>query len=111
MHDYLISLGDVAVRRPDQSLWTEIPYCESRAELEAAFKLGTVHFGGRMCVGEKDSKNKLFFKLVAPCAGMGSALYRRFGSDRFFVRHRPSPLNGLADSRDPPSASTWMTTS
>ncbi|GAA5871320.1 hypothetical protein JCM3774_000909 [Rhodotorula dairenensis] len=85
MHDYLASLDNVSIRRPDPSLWTEIPHCESQAELEAAFKLGTIHFGGRLTVGnDKTNKNKLIFKLAPPSAGMGSALYRRFGSDRFF---------------------------
>ncbi|GAA5852211.1 hypothetical protein JCM9279_006933 [Rhodotorula babjevae] len=81
MHDYLAALpSTVPVRRPDPSLWTEIPYCESKAELEAAFRQGLVHFSGSL-VADKD---RVVFKLSPPAAGMGSALYRRFGSDRFF---------------------------
>ncbi|BGP40958.1 hypothetical protein JCM10449v2_004923 [Rhodotorula kratochvilovae] len=71
MHDYLSSLPSSApVKRPDPSLWTEIPLCESKPELQAAFMQGT--------------KDRLIFKLSPPAAGMSSALYRRFGSDRFF---------------------------
>lgn len=89
MHDYLASLDDISIRRPDPSLWAEIPHCESRAEIDAAFKLGTIHFSGRLTVGnDRTRKDKLVFKLSPPSAGMGSALYRRFGSDRFFVRSR-----------------------
>ncbi|GAA5905403.1 hypothetical protein JCM8208_004269, partial [Rhodotorula glutinis] len=81
MHDYLAALPSlVPVRRPDPSLWTEIPYCESKPELEAAFRQGSVYFSGTL-VADKD---RVVFKLAPPAAGMGSALYRQFGSDRFF---------------------------
>jgi len=105
MHAYLAALpSTVPVRRPDPSLWTEIPYCESKAELQAAFQQGSVHFSGSLV----DDKDKVNFKLSPPAAGMGSALYRRFGSDRFFritfddkfERRVGAPLDGRSTSAD-----------
>ncbi|GAA6021799.1 hypothetical protein JCM10207_002065 [Rhodosporidiobolus poonsookiae] len=112
LHDYLSSLPSISkVKRPDPSLWTEIPYCESRPEIKAAFMKGTVHFTGGLYVVKDPAKSKdrLAFRLNPPVAGMGSALYRRFGSDRFFRiavddevtrRAPPSFDSGKASSRD-----------
>lgn len=88
MRDYLANVGrqkGIFVRPFDQSLWYEVPECESLPELEAAFKRGTIHFSGKLSLGGVDHKDKLVFKLLPPSAGMGSALYRRFGSDRFLA--------------------------
>ncbi|GAA6034570.1 hypothetical protein JCM8097_005402 [Rhodosporidiobolus ruineniae] len=73
MHNYLSSLSPV-------------PHCESKPELQAAFQNGSIHFTGSLnLVKEKALKqDRLVFKLNPPTAGMGCALYRRFGSDRFF---------------------------
>lgn len=85
LRDHLTRLSKTShpgVKRPEASLWTEFPACESKPEMEAAFRQGSVHFTGSLTTTE----DRLIFKLQPPVAGMGSALYRRFGSDRFFVR-------------------------
>ncbi|GAA6051086.1 hypothetical protein JCM3770_004705 [Rhodotorula araucariae] len=103
MHDYLSSLPSAApVKRPDPSLWTEVPVCESKPELQAAFMQSSVHFMGSLAA----DKDRLVFRLSPPAAGMGSALYRRFGSDRFFrisldddlTKHVSPSLDGLSSS-------------
>ncbi|BGP25434.1 hypothetical protein JCM10295v2_004359 [Rhodotorula toruloides] len=87
----------------DRGLLVEVPQCESKKELKAAFKRGTIHFSGNLSIA-KDGKSKperLSVKLAPPAAGMGSVLPRRFGSDRFFrlvleddlVRRAGTPLD------------------
>lgn len=69
---------------PAESLFCEIPTKdESLAEMTAMFKKGSVHFSGDLALDQ--GANQPVFKLSPPCAGMGSSLYRRYGSDRFFV--------------------------
>ncbi|GAA5824505.1 hypothetical protein JCM11251_000451 [Rhodosporidiobolus azoricus] len=86
MHAYLSSgLSAPPVKLPDFSLWNEIPHCESKDELQAAFMNGTIHFTGSISMVRDQKKvDRLIFRLNPPAAAMGSALYRRFGSDRFF---------------------------
>lgn len=71
----------------DRGLLVEVPQCESKKELEAAFKRGTIHFSSNLSIARdgKAKPERLSVRLAPPAAGMGSALYRRFGSDRFFV--------------------------
>ncbi|GAA6052001.1 hypothetical protein NBRC10513_002612 [Rhodotorula toruloides] len=70
----------------DRGLLVEVPQCESKKELEAAFKRGTILFSGNLSIARdgKARPERLSVRLAPPSAGMGSALYRRFGSDRFF---------------------------
>ncbi|GAA5852970.1 hypothetical protein JCM8547_004752 [Rhodosporidiobolus lusitaniae] len=87
MHAYLSSLpGAPKVQEPDSSLWAELPLCEIKEEVQEAFKLGVIHFTGGLSIVKESKKaaGRLVFKLDPPSAGMGSALYRRFGNDRFF---------------------------
>lgn len=81
---------------PDPSHMTEVPLCESTNEMRAAFKRGTVHFSGRVSVKQElHKRERLVFKMNPAAAGMGSALYRRFGSDRFLVRFPPHAVTLL----------------
>ncbi|GAA5906977.1 hypothetical protein JCM6882_000017 [Rhodosporidiobolus microsporus] len=87
MHAYLASIPSAPpVKLPELSLWNEVPHCESKEELQAAFMNGTIHFTGSLGIvkEQKRKADRLVFQLNPPAAGMGSALYRRFGSDRFF---------------------------
>jgi hypothetical protein len=99
MRCFLSSLPSAPrIADPEPSLWTEIPKCESKAEVQAAFMKGTVHFTGTLKIKRDEYKReKLVFRLSPAAAGMGSALYRRFGSDRFFVCFYPvaSPCSSL----------------
>jgi hypothetical protein len=71
---------------PDPSLWTEFPHCESKPELEAAFNKGSIHFSGSLKIkSDQYKRERLVFSMNPAVAGMGSRLYREFGSDRFLV--------------------------
>ncbi|GAA5881565.1 hypothetical protein JCM1840_003445 [Sporobolomyces johnsonii] len=87
IHAYLSSLlPGISIKQPDSSLETTFPAVESKEELQAAFKLGTIHFSGELSspkTGGSFQDRRLVFKLCPPSAGMGSALYRKYGSDRF----------------------------
>ncbi|GJN91292.1 hypothetical protein Rhopal_004311-T1 [Rhodotorula paludigena] len=107
LRDHLTRLSKTShsgVKRPEPSLWTEFPACESKPEMEAAFRQGSVHFTGSLTTTE----DRLIFKLQPPAACMGSALYRRFGSDRFFrisleekvVNRSAAPLEGTSSPAD-----------
>ncbi|BGP08946.1 hypothetical protein JCM10049v2_004798 [Rhodotorula toruloides] len=92
----------------DRGLLVEVPQCESKKELEAAFKRGTIHFSSNLSIARdgKAKPERLSVRLAPPAAGMGSALYRRFGSDRFFrlvleddlVRRAGTPLDSNPSS-------------
>ncbi|GAA5879593.1 hypothetical protein JCM16303_003266 [Sporobolomyces ruberrimus] len=86
IHRYLSSLPQrVVVRQPDPSLETAFPEIESKEELQAAYHTGNIHFTGELSIikDARDGQRKAVFTLCPPSAGMGSALFRRWGSDRF----------------------------
>ncbi|BGP32944.1 hypothetical protein JCM10296v2_004730 [Rhodotorula toruloides] len=99
----------------------DVPQCESKKQLEAAFKRGTIHFSGNLSIARdgKAKPERLSVRLAPPAAGMGSALYRRFGSDRFFrlvleddlVRRAGTPLdsNPLSSKAEDPIRSPIKT--
>ncbi|BGP17070.1 hypothetical protein JCM10213v2_005079 [Rhodosporidiobolus nylandii] len=85
-HAYLSAISPFRIQLPEESLWLEFPRCEANEEMAAAFMKGTIHFTGGLSIVKDPAKkaDSLVFKLNAPIAGMGCALYRRYGSDRFF---------------------------
>ncbi|SCZ89911.1 BZ3500_MvSof-1268-A1-R1_Chr9g10639 [Microbotryum saponariae] len=107
MVDHLQSLvGRSGARRfdaPKESLWSRIPEQESLEEMQAAFKLGTIHFTGDLTVDAQTKK--LVVRLCPAHVGMGSNIFRRYGSDRFFRLKIERKLIHTAsldsDSKDP----------
>ncbi|KDE07677.1 hypothetical protein MVLG_02137 [Microbotryum lychnidis-dioicae p1A1 Lamole] len=107
MVDHLQSLvGRSSARRfdaPKESLWSRIPEQESLEEMQAAFKLGTIHFTGDLTVDAQTKK--LVVRLCPAHVGMGSNIFRRYGSDRFFRLKIERKLIHTAsldsDSKDP----------
>ncbi|GAA5948732.1 hypothetical protein JCM3765_004988 [Sporobolomyces pararoseus] len=86
IHRYLSSRTPYTyVRQPDPSLETAFPEVESKEELQAAYKTGAIHFTGDLSVvkDSRDGQRRVVFKLSPPSAGMGSHLFRKWGSDRF----------------------------
>ncbi|GAA5984245.1 hypothetical protein JCM5350_002878 [Sporobolomyces pararoseus] len=86
IHRYLTSrTPHTYVRQPDPSLETAFPEVESKEELQAAYKTGAIHFTGELSVvkDSRDGQRRIVFKLCPPSAGMGSHLFRKWGSDRF----------------------------
>lgn len=68
MLDYHAELG-VRLERPRESLYTEVPLTESLPELQAAFRLGAIHFMGELALDV--STNLPVFKLCPASAGLG----------------------------------------
>ncbi|GAA6005518.1 hypothetical protein JCM11491_003670 [Sporobolomyces phaffii] len=117
IHRYLSSRTPrTYVRQPDISLETAFPEIESKEELQAAFFTGAIHFGGELSIVKesRDGQRKVVFTMCPPSADMGSALYRKWGSDRFLrikldddaLRccgpsfDRPEPASKLPSLRD-----------
>ncbi|GAA5989972.1 hypothetical protein JCM11641_002932, partial [Rhodosporidiobolus odoratus] len=85
MHKYLSTILP-SLPRPDPSLETVFPANETKEELQAAYKKGEIHYTGSLTVMKDPRRkdDKLVFKMNPPAAGTGCALYRKYGSDRFF---------------------------
>lgn len=58
IHAYLQTL-DPSVETPKPSLWTELPLCESKEEMDAASRGGRIHFTGEMRIVE----SKVVFRM------------------------------------------------
>ncbi|GAA5913034.1 uncharacterized protein JCM6883_000493 [Sporobolomyces salmoneus] len=113
IHRYLSTREHrVYVRQPELSLETAFPEIESKEELQAAYKTGAIHFTGELGIvkGSRDGLRKVVFTLCPPSAGMGSHLFRKWGSDRFLrVKLEEDALRSCGPSFDRPEISGGKT--
>lgn len=89
IHQYLSSLAPrTYVKPPEASLETVFAPEESKEQLQAAYKKGSITFSGELCIvkDSRDGQRRVVFSLCPPKAEMGSSLSRKWGSDRFLVR-------------------------
>lgn len=96
--NYLKVLGDengIKVEQTKPNVWNQFPICESLEEMNAAFKLGKIHFTGDL----KFEGKQIVLKLNPASVGSSNRHYRKFGSDRFFVSFVESFTNQIVNKK------------
>ncbi|KAK4698432.1 hypothetical protein P7C70_g7845, partial [Phenoliferia sp. Uapishka_3] len=100
LHDYMQKLAP-SVNRPKESIYQEIPECESAKEMEAAFRVGTIQFTASLEFEKGSTKPTL--SLNPPSVeGRGHHFSYKFGSDRFLRVRLHDTITNLAGL--PPTA-------
>ncbi|GAA6064594.1 hypothetical protein JCM10212_000505 [Sporobolomyces blumeae] len=91
-----------------RNIHTYLSSLSPKKELLAAFKQGTIHFSGELGISKdpRDGQKRVSFKLCPPSTEMSSALYRKWGSDRFLrIKLDDDLLRAAGPSFDRPPTS------
>ncbi|KAL8292331.1 hypothetical protein RQP46_001797 [Phenoliferia psychrophenolica] len=96
LYNYLQTLAP-RVPRAKESLFQEIPECESLPEMEAAFKQGTIQFTATL-VFDKDAAKPTLTLNPPSVEGQGNRFTRRYGSDRFLRIRLDDTVTKIASS-------------